>query len=256
MKSFVSFCAMLAVAGVATAQDGLYGTFIVGQKFINLKALNDSIAANVQTPGVAFASNNWTFGGEGHMIIAKNFVLGGKGFGFSQERVVQGTAPSRRLRISGGMGVGTLGYAFLGGDGGTFRLIPQIGVGVAPFLFQSKRIIDSVSMRNFSSVFRSENDNMTVLAKAGLVLDGALSFDWYMKFIHLLSVIPGLESGPLLHEEVGYTYIPVNLKWMRDVDQLSTEPNMKFDGFYFNVGIGLGFSTAKNPDREKEQERE
>ena len=255
MKSFASFCAILAVAGVAVAQDGLYGTFIVGQKFVNLAALNDSIAANSQTQGVAFASNNWTFGGEGHMIIAKNFVLGGKGFGFSQERAVPSDS-KRRLRISGGMGVGTLGYAFLGGEGGTFRLIPQIGVGVAPFLFQSKRIIDSVSSRNFSTIFRSENDNMAVLAKAGLVLDGALSIDWYMKFIHLLSVIPGLECGPLLHAEVGYTYIPVNLKWMRDVDQLSTEPNMKFDGFYFNVGIGLGFSTAKNPEREKEQERE
>jgi hypothetical protein len=97
----------------------------------------------------------------------------------------------------------------------------------------------------FDSILVTENDGMTAIQKVGLILDASLCVDWYLKFIHLLSIIPGLETGPMLHLEAGYTITPADLKWMRDVDQLTYNPAMKFNGFYVNVGVGLGLSSDK-----------
>lgn len=86
------------------------------------------------------------------------------------------------------------------------------------------------------------------MTKVGLAIDGCLALDWYFELIKLVKIIPGLGFGPLVHAEVGYTFVPGNLKWARDLnDQFEDfHPDIKFDGFYFNVGVGIGLSTPKN----------
>jgi hypothetical protein len=240
------FIAAFFVAG-SFAQDGIYGSFIVGQKFVKLQPLNDSLKRLGYD--IEFPTHCWTFGGEGHVIVAKRFVLGGKGFAFFNEKVLptdpaNPTDPVRRMKISGGMGIGSVGYALLCDYESGVKVYPQLGLGLAPFLFQTKRQLDATN-NSFAHIIVSGDDNMTVLEKVGFVIDGCVSMDWYMKFIHLLAIVPGLETGPMLHGEVGYTYCPGNLRWLRDIDQLSDfHPDMKFDGFYFNLGIGLGISSS------------
>jgi hypothetical protein len=48
----------------------------------------------------------------------------------------------------------------------------------------------------------------------------------------------------MLHAEAGYTFIPIKLPWLRDTDVLDYGPEMKFDGFYFAVGIGIGLTSS------------
>ncbi|MBN1129005.1 MAG: hypothetical protein JXA71_08465 [Chitinispirillaceae bacterium] len=232
------FVALFAVSAGFT-QDGIYGSFIVGQKFVKLQPLNDSL----KPYGVEFPSHCWTLGGEGHVIVAKRFVLGGKGFAFFSEKE-DATEPNRLMKISGGLGIGSVGYALLCDYETGIKVYPQLGLGLAPFLFQTKRQLNDTN-NSFSHIISTGNDNMTVLEKIGLALDVCVAMDWYMKFIHLLAIIPGLETGPILHAEAGYTFCPGNLRWMRDIDQLSDfHPDMKFDGFYFNIGIGLGITST------------
>ena len=239
---------LLCITAVITAsgQDGLFGSFLLGQKFINVDELNAALTRN-NIQGVEFPSHHWSLGGEGHVVIAKHFVVGGKGFAFTWEKAVPGVAPERRLKLTGGTGIGNLGYALnvANTESHLFRIIPQAGLGLSTFLFQSKTQLDS-TQATFNYVLRNGEDNMTVIEKVGLVIDVAISVDWYLKFIHLLSIVPGLETGPMLHLDCGYSITPANLHWMRDVDQLDYDPDLKFNGFYVSAGIGLGFSSGKN----------
>ena len=226
------------------AQDGIFGSFQLGQKIVDMKSLNDTLTSHGIE--VTFPNSFWSIGGEGHVLVAKNFVLGGKAFVIGTEKVEPVPEPgheARRVKISAGLGEGYLGYAFIGGESG-IRLIPEVGLGVSPFLFQTKEGLGNDS--TFGSMIDNTEDNMVVLEKVGFMLDFCLAMDWYMKFIHLLSIIPGLETGPLLHAEAGYCMVPVKTRWFRDNNELKQNyyPDLKINGFYFNVGIGLGITSS------------
>lgn len=158
------------------------------------------------------------------------------------EEEVPDSVPKQTIKIVGGMGLGTLGYAFLAGSDKQIRLIPQVGIGAASFLLQNK--VDDPDA-SFNDAFL--DDKRSVLTKVGLAIDLALAFDCYIRLIELVKIIPGLGFGPLIHAEAGYTIIPGNLEWMRDFDDpyAEWEPDIKFDGFYFNVGIGIGLSSSR-----------
>jgi hypothetical protein len=69
----------------------------------------------------------------------------------------------------------------------------------------------------------------------------------YKPFKSFFTIVPGLDVGLMLHAEAGYSLLPGSLKWRRDIDlngkdQVEGGPDMKFNGFYFNVGLGLGLS--------------
>ncbi|MBN1760970.1 MAG: hypothetical protein JW863_21765 [Chitinispirillaceae bacterium] len=126
---------LIAVAAsIVSAQDGIYGSFLVGQKFVNFRDVNDTLQQRLGIMEDLFPNNNWTFGGEGHLILAKRLVLGGKAFGIVHERVIPNpdpTAPQRRIRMTAGMGVGTVGFNLLGKNRFGFHLYPQVGVGAS-----------------------------------------------------------------------------------------------------------------------------
>jgi hypothetical protein len=213
------------------------------QKVRGHDTLNDTLRNN--GIDVAFPSNYWSFGGEGHMIIAKHFVLGGKGYVFGWEKQVPNSA--RHIKLTGGMGVGSLGYSINIAENvsNAFRFYPQLGLGLSTFLLQNKDTLTATSTFPGMMTGANPDDRMSVIQKVGLVADVAVGVDWYLKFIHLLSIIPGLETGPMLHFEAGYSITPVTMNWMRDVEQIDYNPNLKFTGFYTSVGIGLAFSTGK-----------
>ncbi len=244
MKIKITLMAMglLLIQGYAIAQNGIYGTLIGGQKLVNVDELNSSLDSD--SLNVIFPSNLLTFGGEGHIVIAKKFVLYGKGFGFTNEKKVEGT--NRRVRISGGMGIGGIGYSILPENNLGLKLIPQVGVGLSPFILQVKESLADDSLKSFDHVVSQMDDKMIVIQKGGAVLDACLSMDWYGSVIRLLKIIPGLETGFLIHGEIGYAYLPGNINWFRDVDKLADfHPDLKFDGMYFNIGIGVGL-VSKN----------
>lgn len=244
MKHIFTGALLLFLVFSLQAQDGIYGSFTIGQKIVNLDPLNERLE-NMNYGKDLFIKNYWIFGGEGHIILGKHFVIGGKGVAMWKEEHPNGADESdTTVKVVGGMGLGTLGYAFLAGSEKQIRLIPQIGIGVSTFLLQNKFSIEDLEIPFDTAFF---DDKRSVLTKAGLAIDLALAFDWYIKLIELVKIIPGLGFGPLIHAEVGYTLVPGNIEWMRDFDDPydEWEPDIKFDGFYFNVGLGIGLSSSR-----------
>lgn len=233
---------------VAAAQDGIYGSFMVGQKFVDFSELNTLLSDQLGVPADFFPNNNWTFGGEGHLILAKRLVLGGKAFGIMHERVlpVEGTEPQRRLRMTAGMGVGTVGLNVLKENRFGMHLYPQVGIGASSLVYQSKRQLPE-ERKQFNTVLVDTMDYIETLGKFGLIIDLALGFDWYKPFKNFFTIVPGLDVGLLLHAEAGYSLLPGSLKWRRDFDlkgkdQVEGGPDVRFNGFYFNIGVGIGLT--------------
>jgi hypothetical protein len=254
--------ACMGVWGAASAQDGLYASFIVGQKFVNnMPAFNDAVSLAVASAGTNpvgrpyelsrdFEANFWTVGATGYLLIAKRLMVGAKGWAFSSgEIVVSGTdsagdaVPTRKLSLSGGIVLGTLGFNILRPNKLGFHLYPQLGLGVAPFVFHSKSVYEADSLQHFTYVVATGNDEQATITKGGFVVDLGLGVDWH-PFKIVFPLFSGIEIWPLFHLEGGYSYIPGNINWYREVDQLDWAPDMKADGFYINAGIGLGL-TAK-----------
>ena len=247
-RSMLLFIAVAAT--IVSAQDGIYGSFLVGQKFVDFSLINQELQKISGVPPELFASNYFTFGGEGHLILAKHLVLGGKAFGIVAEKKLEGTAePDRRIRITSGMGVGTVGFNLTGENRFGIHLFPQLGVGVSSLIYQSKRPMTD-EQKQFDTVMVGTRDNVETLGKFGLIIDFAAGFDWYKPFKNFFTIVPGLDVGLMLHAEAGYSLLPGSLKWRRDIDlkgkdQVEGGPDMKFNGFYFNVGLGLGLSAKE-----------
>ncbi len=244
-----------ALALCAMAQDGFYGSFMVGQKIVNMDPLNTTLKEKYADQGFSdFTKNYWTFGGEGHMIIARHFVLGGKGVGYwNTRKLTRGGEEQGEIKMTSALGLGTFGYALIAGDKERIRIIPQVGVGASTLMIQRKEYLsaEDEDAKKFSTVL--EDDSMSVMQKVGLAVDAGLGVDYYLPIIEMVNIIPGLTFGPLIHGEIGYTMIPGNLKWMRDVDMLADfHPDIKPQGLYFNLGIGMGLSTPKQAKRTKE----
>lgn len=228
------------------AQDGIYGSFTLGQKIVSMDPLNDLLTDDMEYD-IEFGSNYWLLGGEGHFILAKHFVIGGKGMVMWNEEDAKSPTlgdTTRTIKIVGGMGVAYLGYAFLAGSDKQIRLIPNVGFGASTFLLQS---LDKYKGNDdiFDEVF--QDDQRSVMTRLGFAIDLNLTFDWYIKVIELVKLIPGLGFGPLIHADIGYTLIPTNSEWVRDVNDagFGNEPDLSFGGFYFNLGVGLGLSSSR-----------
>lgn len=240
----------LAVIGLsawlfcALAQDGLYGSFLFGQKYVDLTELNNALSS-MGYNDVEFPTTNWTYGGEGHLVIGKRYMIGGKAFGIMHERVSDVLPTDTcRMRITGGLGLLTLGFSLVPPNPTGIRLYPQLGLGLSSFIFQKKNALPEDA--TFNSVVKS-TDSMVTIGKTGWAIDVGVGLDWYKPFKNFFTIIRGLDLGPMLHVECGYTFIPQTLNWLRDVslsgtDNLTKEPDLKFGGFYWNVGIGIGLS--------------
>ncbi len=239
MKRLLAAVLLVTVFFSVHAQDGIYGSFTIGQKIINMDELNklmDKLGYDVE-----FVNNYWLLGGEGHFILAKHFVIGGKGLVMWNEEEVKDT--NITVKIVGGMGVAYLGYAFLAGSEKQIRLIPNVGIGASTFLLQN--LETEYDTDEFTQVIT--DDHRSVMTRLGLAVDLNLTFDWYIKVIELVKIIPGLGFGPVIHADVGYTLIPTNSEWVRDVNDagFGNEPDLSFGGFYFNLGVGLGLSSSR-----------
>jgi hypothetical protein len=240
---------MLTVSAAGFAQDGLYGSFTLGKKFIDMQPLNDALnSANVP---VAFASDQWILGGEGHMIVAKHFLAGGKGFVTlnNPQKFTDADGVNGEMKMTGILAMATLGYSFNAGRNNALRLYPLVGGGVTTVILQNKAYLHqpSTADTSFADVISNREDYMSVIQKVGAAIDLGLGFDYFLEFIELKALIPGLVFGPMFHIDAAYTFTPGNLRWMRDVDNLADfHPDITFKGFYFNAGIGIGLSSTRD----------
>jgi hypothetical protein len=248
MRFLITVAFMLIAASGVTAQDGIYCSISGGQMVLDVEGINKTLGPyELSNPLMTkFTPAILNFSGEIHFIMGKRFVLGGKGFLFSQEQhAPQGL--NREMKILGNMMVGNLGYTILDGKDNGFRLFPQIGVGVAKTVFQVK---DTFSVNNDDALntllFGFVSDNLAEINKKGLVVDACVAMDWDWSFFPSMKCMSGIGCMPLLHAEFGFTFVPKKLAWMRDSNELTaTEPEINLGGFYYGFGIGFGFTGAK-----------
>ncbi|MBD3343530.1 MAG: hypothetical protein GF401_00535 [Chitinivibrionales bacterium] len=250
---FITGCFLIAAMVFSvSAQDGIYGSFLVGQKFIDLDPLNDVIKDVWGYDGNEFPNNRWTFGGEGHLILAKRLVLGGRAFGIFDNRPWEQKADPTKpdfIKLTAGMGVANIGFNLLPENRFGMRLYPMVGAGVSSFIFQAKTYIDNTisTEDNFNDILLNNNDYMITLGKIGFITDISAGFDWYKPFKNFFTIIPGLDFGLMFHFEAGYSFLPINLQWRRDIDlggegQIYDGPDLQFSGLYLNAGFGLGLT--------------
>ena len=236
----------IASFGIA-AQDGIYCSVSGGQMGLDVDGINSTLDPYIKASsyGTKFNPAFLNYSGEVHLIMGKVFVLGGKGFLFSQSQ--QGPyKQSREMKIFGTMMVGSLGVVILDGKNNGFRLFPQIGVGMSQIKFQNKDTLNVDNNTLNTLLFGFANDNLAEINKNGLVVDACVAMDWDWKFFPVMKCMSGIGCLPLLHAEFGYTYVPKKLNWMRDSDELSvTQPDINFGGLYYGIGFGFGFTGAK-----------
>lgn len=257
MRIFVSILILCSLSGQVIAQDGIYGTFLVGQKFINLEPLNDILKEKWGYNGAEFSNNRWTFGGEGHLVLGQRLVIGGRAFGIFDYRKFSTDNPSahpetediKDLKLTAGMGIANIGFNLFRENRFGIKAYPMVGAGVQSFIFQAISEIDPAN-REFDYVLEHNNDNMITMGKVGFVTDVALGIDWYKPFKNFLTFFPGLDFGLMLHFEIGYSFLPLKLNWRRDVDpggygQVEGGPDLQFSGLYMNLGVGIGLSSKK-----------
>jgi len=258
MKKLLTLtCAfVIGFLGTVFAQDGIYGSLLIGQKFVNnMAGFNTFVKNNLpsgQTLQRDFESNFWTIGGTGYLQVFKHLMVGGKAWAFTSGEIVinNPTAPDtiRKLSISGGIGMFTLGANLLTENKFGLQLYPQVGLGIAPFAFHTKTMyvgdvnIDSTASLEY--ITKTGNDNQATVAKGGFVIDGCFGFNWH-PFLVLFPLFPGVKIWPMLHLEIGYSFIPGNIQWTREADMLGGddwEPDIKADGLYISGGVGLGLT--------------
>ncbi|MBD3320323.1 MAG: hypothetical protein GF350_04425 [Chitinivibrionales bacterium] len=254
MRFKISCLVVAALFFTVAAQDGIYGSFLIGQKFIDLQPLNDILEKQWDYNGNEFANNKWTFGGEGHLILAKRLVLGGRAFGVFDHRKFSTGGDSENtniddlsdLKLTAGMGIANIGFNLLPENRFGMHLYPMAGAGVQSFVFQAVTEIPEAE-RNFEDVLENNDDEMITMGKIGFVTDVSAGFDWYKPFENFFTIVPGLNVGLMAHFEIGYSFLPVKLKWRRDIDpggvgQVEGGPDLQFSGLYMNLGFGLGLS--------------
>ena len=68
----IALTLVVSLTSLLSAQDGIYGSFLVGMKTMDMGALNDALKSS---HNVKFENSNLTFGGEGHVLLAKHICL-------------------------------------------------------------------------------------------------------------------------------------------------------------------------------------
>jgi hypothetical protein len=243
MKFLVSAALVTAMAVSGFAQDGIYVTFSAGQKLVGgidtLNGVSKTYEIN-HNPKDEFKPTFFNLSGEVHFIMGKRFVLGGKGFLFSQEQKATFLGGGKK-NVKGIMGTGNVGFSILDGKSNGLRVFPQIGIGVSSLRYQ---VVDEYSNEDiFAQIHSTGKDYLGELQKKGLLIDACLAIDYDLQFIPGMSCMSGISALPLLHIEFGYNYTPKKLPWMCGAGETpQIDPDLTFTGLYYSFGIGFGFS--------------
>lgn len=264
MKRTLIVFAMAALCSATLAQDGIYGSFLVGYKYLNLDALNNRLNQMDEIRMVEpFNSGSFIMGGEGHLILAKRLVLGFNGFGRMNGRMLADSVmvamPSgntaiaaQKMQFNGAVLMGVAGLNLLKDNRFGWHLYPRVGVGVSGFTLQRKVIFPveyyttentpGDSLGAFEHILTGD-DGISSLSKFGLAFDPGISFDWYKPFKNFFTLIPGLDIGLMMHFDIGWIIMPLRTNWFREVNSIEEyEPDVKYDGLHMHFGVGIGLS--------------
>lgn len=262
MRKVLAALLLSAMVCSVWAQDGIYGSALFGFKYLDMTSLNDFLNNNPGNVGTDYSrvtklnepfTSSFMLGGEGHIILAERLVLGFTAFGVSQTRQVvdkPDSVPPIHINFTGGMVMGVVGFNLLGDNKLGWHLYPRLGVGASESILQRKMGFAgdpalTEEQQEYSFYNALADDKLSRLHKISLALDPGIGYDWYMPF-KSFTILPGMNFGLMLHADAGWIFLPAKSKWLREINTIEgATPDIVYDGFYVNVGVGVGLSPRK-----------
>ena len=215
---------------------GGFGYFSIGGAVLVYSAINDALS-----PGIGKQEQPAFITGGGGMLVLKNFMIGGQGWGGSTPDS-QGDTLTTAIDLSGGEFL--LGYMFSLGKGN--NLYPTIGIGGIGTTLTTF----PTGGRRFDQVLRSPQVFTQSFYHRTLLLRPSLN---YQKFFSAKQVYGG---GLFIGLRAGYLYGVSTNDWKMDRLQLTGAPDYSPSGPTFELTIGLGGLTNTARDKSEEQNRE
>lgn len=224
--------AILLLSTVSFAGEGEgYGAFSTGLNLIDASGLNNSVAVH----NMAFDDQQWALGGMGFGIVGPGIILGGEGYGFSQEI----SGDSMIGSISGGYGFFNVGYQLL--RKGDFFTYPFIGIGGGGYKL---RLVQDAGEQDAQTLINDAN-RMIEMERGGFLLE----FGWGFGYLFDMSssetaMNPEDRGGIFVGLRAGYIFDPASPTWRFEGSKLRNGPDLKNNTFFLTLQIGGGGGDA------------
>lgn len=207
-----------------------YGAFSTGLNLIDAGGLNRSAAFHK----MEFRDQQWALGGLGFGVVGPGVILGGEGYGFSQET----SSDTMTGTISGGYGFFNVGYQILRSR--DFFAYPFLGIGGGGYTL---RLVHDTDERDAETLIKKA-DRMVEIDRGGFLLELGFGLGY---LIDLATPQPGAESaergGIFLGLRAGYIFDPGSPNWKFEDTKLRGGPDLKSNAFFVTLQIGGGGGT-------------
>jgi len=224
---------LLATASFANGTRGEgYGGFSTGLNLIDVEGLNRSTAVH----NLDFRDQQWAFGGLGFGIVRHGVVLGGEGYGFSQEA----SGDTMTGTLSGGYGFFNVGYeVFHKKD---FFGYPFLGIGGGGYTL---KLVQDTGERDAQTLINQAN-RMVQIDRGAFLLELGLGAGYLIDMSGYDKKKESAERGGLFFGfRAGYIFDPTTPKWSFEGSNLRNGPDLTSNTFFVTLQFGGGGGERK-----------
>ncbi|MFH1009824.1 MAG: hypothetical protein V1784_01140, partial [bacterium] len=200
---------------------------------IDAKGLNRS----TQIHNLEFDDQQWALGGPGFGIVGPGVILGGEGYGFSQEA----SSDTMTGTLSGGYGFFNVGYeVFRKKD---FFAYPFIGIGGGGY---SLKLVRDTGEHNAQTLI-NEADQMVELDRGAFLLELGLGAGYLIDMSGYDKKKQSAERGGLFFGfRAGYIFDPTSPSWSFAGSKLRNGPDLTSNTLFVTLQFGGGGGERKS----------
>lgn len=224
-------CIILLLFATASSANGTrgegYGGFSTGLNLIDVEDLNRSTAIH----NLEFGDQQWALGGLAFRLVGPGVILGGEGYGFSQE--VSGD--TMKGTLSGGYGFFNVGYeVFRKKD---FFAYPFIGIGGGGY---SLKLVQDMDVPDAQTLINDAN-RMVEIERGAFLLELGLGAGYLIDMSGLDKKKESAERGGLFFGfRAGYILDPASPSWSFAGSKVRNGPDLKGNIFFVTLQFGGG----------------
>jgi hypothetical protein len=226
---FVSILiAFLAISCFANGRRGEgYGGFSTGLNLIDAKGVNRSVAIH----DLKFDDQQWALGGVGFGVVGPGVILGGEGYGFTQEA----SSDTMSGTLSGGYGFFNVGYEVLRVR--DLFAYPFIGIGGGGYTL---KLVRDTGEHNAQTLINEANQ-MVELNRGSFLLELGLGAGYLIDMSGLNKKSESSERGGFfLGFRAGYIFDPTSTSWSFAGSKVRNGPDLKSNTFFVTMQFGGG----------------
>jgi hypothetical protein len=209
-----------------------YGAFSTGLNLIDAGDLNRSVKIH----NMEFGDQQWALGGLGFGIVGPGIILGGEGYGFSQEA----SGDTMTGTLSGGYGFFNVGYELLRKK--DFFAYPFVGIGGGGYtlkLVQDLREHDAQTLIN-------QANKMVELERGAFLLELGLGAGYLIDMSGYNKKQESAERGGFfIGFRTGYIFDPASPSWTFAGSKVRNGPDLTSNTFFVTLQFGGGGGERK-----------